>query len=295
MISHSILEPYDYVEDRKGWIYLVKGYMPVSGNVVVAPIYSPEPNRKKTKNIRVESLRNKIGESALSTGNDIELKLDFIKKHYNRSTPFRINSSLENDAAVRALVDLSIESNCDLRLFGSRRLNIDKPGSDWDFLILGCTDPNSYVKKLINTDFVRAFNSSEIETRVQRYKHSEHWATPSVLRKIFSKTTLYVKTELGEIGLFFAGNTPFHLSPIGEEPDLHSIVGAPLRNRGLSFSMPREITIRSEESIHTVRTVSWSLCGLELCDQETFKFDGLVSLGNKEWWFGSNHSKIQMA
>lgn len=288
--------PYDYVSDKTNWIYLVKGEVHDTQMLIGAPIYSPPPlrNKCKTDGAFHKTLYSK--KTLLSSGFDREIHKSEIIKYYpiiNINCSYKKNN-FNHSNIINYIYTESKKFGVKIYLFGSRLLGLETECSDWDFVIQGCKNPQLFVKNLIKQGHgrCRGFSSQEIYDRVDRYVLSESWASSIILEKIFSKTTTYLKSDCGELGIFFRKENNIYL-PIASEFNFCSeIKGKIIRNKGGSYSMPREILIDYNNKIIKIKTISWLLCGLEEFEGSYVRFQGIYKLSENEWWFGANGSNI---
>lgn len=294
----NYIEPYDYIKDSNGNIYLAKGLTKNKKACLAKLVYvrieekiikSKSSYPKASHNIPFHRAHN-----ASHMDYIIELKeIVEVVKFKN----FRLTESKDISPIIKEIVRLVNSNNGKAYLFGSRILKIDNSESDWDLIITGIEDPKKLVSKIIMpmSDKIRVFNHEEIMDRVNRYSKPNGFFRMKTLLELFKDTTLYLKYFDFEIGLFFSG---------GEEvllPDFESlsnsvyksIVGEIVSANGASFHIPRSFKIKTPENeILNIITPIWELGGLELLEGKKITINGLQKINNKEWWLGGSNSEV---
>lgn len=289
------VKSYDYFEDDNGWIYLFKGVILSKEKIVGSPVYTPGTNRLKVKTFSEPHLKLSAKKTSLSMGNEREIPFGKVKKLFRNSEALHsLHPAIKGHKFLQSFIEIMSSLGLTVRLFGSRQLGIETPQSDWDFLVSGTDEPKIVVEKLISkfAGQLRLFNSVEIDDRVSRYALDEPWANKNLLGKIFSKSTLYLKSPVGELGLFFEGSSPNKLPNEVLNGESKDMAGRFLKSSGKSFHMPREFLVESDGEVQKILTISWALGGVEELEGCQVQFSGLRKIGERTWWFGCNGSDI---
>jgi len=198
---------------------------------------------------------------------------------------------IQQNIVLEKLYQLSLCNNANLFLFGSRLLRIEKPLSDWDFIVQ-CANPRLFYEKIIqNITEIRPYSESELFERAKRFTNPNSMYYTDELYSIFKQTCTYTKyNDIDiDIGLFFVKS--FHNLWTKGTEYVQSLNNCIL-NKELSdsYSMPRFISITKENN--TVARViynDWLLYGIEDVQCEKIYFfnlwkvnDNLYVLDNKE-------------
>lgn len=294
------MHSFDYIEDTEGWIYVSRGVIVGTNLVVVEAMYDPLQNR--LGKYRGESTEGENIPSSVPCpmAGDTQYLLypKNIKKVFPRQE-IEITDYDEHNELLNRINDIVSRHGAHCYLFGSRRLKIGKDDSDYDILVFGCMNPCKTVQLIaenLNGE-VRRFSQQECSNRAIRYGYPNGPLSPEFLARIFSKTTMYLKTQLGEIGIFFASHNDSNIPNILK---LHhvpeeSIVGTIIPSGGASHLMPRQFFIETENNkIQRIVTVSWELGGIEENAGLKVRLAGVRAIRNNKWWFGGPKISLEI-
>lgn len=301
IVAHDVF-PLDYLEDNKGWIHIVKNTL-TSDEFITKPIYSPSPNRNKYKSQRTYGKTCPSGiYSTISENGDFILSRKNISKHYcSRSVYFDKSIIPKYRSDLIHLYEVFSSTGCQAFLFGSRLLNTYDSQSDWDVIIVGDLTIDSILKTAVSSSnkMLRFFTVDECDARAMRYGAGESHISTETLRRIFPKTTFYLKSKFGEIGIF-SGNKNTFIGKNNVLSNTHktTLTGKIIPSQGTSFSMPRIFKIIDENiGESSVTTTIWSLCGIERLSGVRCRISGAIPTdGNgKCFWLGGSSAKFSLA
>ncbi|GHT84900.1 hypothetical protein FACS1894137_08510 [Spirochaetia bacterium] len=294
----STISPYDYVEDKNGWIYVVKAVL-ANDQIIAKAFYNRirENHVVKCKEYfgNIKTLPENKNYNFGGPMDYVLTENDLLRIYGHDKYPILTYPNC--DTIVYKIALLAEEFGFSAYLFGSRRLEIENESSDWDILFVGDSSPfillNYIVEKL--TPGVRFFSSSECDNRAKRYMKRNYF-NYETLSKIFRKGTLYLKRNENEIGVFFVRKTTnidFSLYSINDKAN-YKINGKILQSGGSSAFMPREFQIQnSKQEIFCIRTVLWEIGGIEANYCTDVEFSGLYRLCDGSYWFGGKKTRMR--
>jgi len=295
-------QPFDYVEDSMGWLYLVKAVFLLSGEIVAKAMYYPhEGCLKKCKNSLPE-LNLILPQPVARFGGffDFILQQSTISKWNPRTAQILPANTGQVNSLVNHIATTLEQLGAKCYLFGSRALGLHTNQSDWDILILSTECPSKLLKFLLLTfgKTIRLFSTEECQQRANRYASQPNGIDYDVLFKIFQYSTPYLKSDHVEIGLFFS---PPFCKPLPFEPNdlvneqLFSLYAYPIDSIGTSYHLPRRICVQDVNGhFHTIYSVIWELGGIEQVQDILFEFSGLRKIDNYTWWMGGEEATLRI-
>lgn len=295
------VQSYDYIEDHNGWIYLVKGWIENSGHAIAKAFYSPiSPKCIKCKNNMPDDIIPPI-HSIMPYGGHLDYlvpkkEIDFV---YSRSAVPLVEIEHSCDP-IHGIAKSMEKANVECFLFGSRRLNIGSAYSDWDILCLSPLDPRLLIRLIIRGagNGARLFTESECHERAIRYANQPGSFEIDALSILFNYTTSYLKTNCGEIGIFFGQTgTSSVVLDFDTLNDLccTEIIGAVLPVGGTSYDLPRRFSIQdSDGAVHFIMSTLWEIGGIEACSGRIVRLSGLIPLGENSWWMGGLEAAVEI-
>lgn len=294
----SQVHAYDYIKDLLGNVYIVRGVIYKTNEIIIKPIAIYKTSDLEKFDPNDQGHLKQIPYSSYEWGDpdNYSCKLEDIESLFKRDQV--LNSDHPNNPKL--LRDVIETISCDkikVYLFGSRRLNLENQTSDWDILIISNSHYGEIVDKLVTNleGRVRLFNRNECLKRANHYAWPCSHLNKQFLIKAFQKTTSYLKTEIGEVGIFFASNTDTCLPYIDSTKiSEHHLRGRIIRSDGSSHLMPRNFLIQcSDGEIKKVGTIMWGLGGIEECAGEYVSLRGLEMLSKDSYWLGGSSSSLE--
>lgn len=292
-IENIMAKPLDYFMDHSGWIHIVKAV--INPTLFISkPLYAPGLVKKKYKT-KIEALNHPPNGTPCTFADtfDYLIEKDKIQRWFRPRAKLLTTSQLpKNRPDLRYLVDKICHKECKAYLFGSRLLNIESENSDWDIIIESDIALHEIVSKIVELSggSLRFFSSSECCERIKRYGSTQGLLSTETLEKLFQATTVYLKSSLGEIGIF-SGNLNTMANNL-EQIDFNeqdTIVGIITETNGLSHCMPRCFDIDDEEKGRvTIVTTIWPIGGLELLAGRKVRIRGVnkIDSSSKLYWLG---------
>ncbi len=291
---------YDYVRDAEGRTYVIRGRLANRAIYAAKVIYSPSrpAHRKCCTRLPAHRAVPKFARCPLADSTVFLLSPEDIVAHYPRNQRL-LKEESPSLPVVQQFCRIVESLGCEIYLFGSRRLDIAAPDSDWDCLITLPPAPPIVLSAILGELCKRArrYNEPEIVRRARRYAWPAGPNPVETLIQVFSQTTTYLKTRATELGIFFISKAD------GCLPDLpkllhvapQSISGSIVDSRGHSYLMPRFINIRTQAgTVATVKTTMWDCAGLEALRGLDVAFHGVRRICGSTWWFGGPEARMEL-
>ncbi len=291
--------PYDLVQDDTGWTFAVKGICE-SGELLVKAVYAPPgilPRKYKERPAIVWSSAHVVPCSVSSLGDYLLSPLCCSYLQPRALTKAAMNGGNPIAAEVASLIE---QSGARVELAGSRRAGLHRRESDWDLLVLGVSHPIELVRLVLAVieHRGRLYRRPEIVERARRYSSCSSHASFSTLVALFGRTTLYLRTNHGEVGLFFDSPDPPLL------PDLRAVSGiVPLTISGqilpcsgTSYHMPRRFRIATNVmGIIEIWTPIWEFGGLEELAGKRVSLTSLRQISPLRYWLGGPNVRLELS
>lgn len=298
-VDLKTIHAYDYIKDKNGWIHVVRAFSNKKLCLITNPHYPPKnSNIRKTKgDIPLNIIKPNGTIWSFGDGKLLKISLKDIIEIYPRLTIQSI--SFPNiPRIVQKLLDYFSKKDCNVYLFGSRRLSLEENYSDWDLLIDSKVSIGALISEFVslNSSSVRLYNYEECKYRATRYNNEN--VPLKQLENILLSTTIYLKTSQVEIGIFAVANDDgFIPSELIYDtlPGCHEIIGQIKFGNGESYLMPRRIfLLNNSKKIITILTANWVLAGIEELEGVNIKLSGLKKLSSHSYWFGGDNSKFEI-
>jgi hypothetical protein len=288
------------VKDKRGWVHVVRGALADTAVSIVHAVYGPSRLKVIEKGC-ASGVAPAAHLHAWHEGDDCDLLLG---PRFVRSVIPRHGLPLASVARKPQLLsDIdAMLARCRVSafLFGSRRLRVHHPGSDWDLILNiprnGIT-PGQVVASLAaeSGGRLRRFTASECRARAGRY-HRGHRISLDCLSTIFERSTPYLRSHTGEIGVFFTSDSDSLIPRIAREASKspRSLDGTILPAAGESFLMPRRVRVGTPDGVVTVISVLWFMGGIEELAGSLVRMTGLYRLSDDAWWMGGQTAAIHL-
>ncbi|MED7927130.1 nucleotidyltransferase domain-containing protein [Nonomuraea sp. LP-02] len=259
-------EPYDYVATSNGVLGSFRAYME-SGDIAFRPVYRASgaswtkltPSAAAALPARRHLLLDR--DCALARKEEVTLVIPW----RSRAVGAPEASRSDHPPALRGLMSELRSRGVRVYLYGSRLLGRRSGGSDWDFVV----EHRGDLAELLRSCRTRpgAFlGSPEISSIATSYEVNTIGSTSreDVLR-LLRRSWCALRVDGAMIDFFLAGSEGSTIPDMQfRRLPLTTCEGVVEPSSGLSFSMPRQVRIRtSTKRVVNLRHVSWILCGLE--------------------------------
>ncbi len=290
---------FDYVVDRDGWTYVVRGYAPGSGLLAAKVIYAPTPKHveKCKARLPVGCPQPRANEWDLGANTEYVLPPELIVRVLPREA-LPIAEVRNAPDIVRKIHMVVRRCGGNSYLFGSRRLGYETRESDWDLLVSSRLQPADMTATIVNDlrGQVRKFSRSECCSRARRYAAPLGLFAFRSLREVFTECTMYLRSEIGEIGVFFISDHDSRIPELTSVPmqETQVLIGQILPSAGKSHLMPRVIHLLNDKhGPLRILTTLWELGGLEELASRRIIIRGARRLDCSDWWLGGRTASVE--
>ncbi|MEV4555342.1 hypothetical protein [Nonomuraea wenchangensis] len=259
-------EPYDYVATSNGVLGSFRAYTE-NGDIAFRPIYRGSgASRTKLTPSAAAALPGRRHllldrDCALARKEEVTLVIPWRSREVGAPGA----SSDDHPPALRGLMSELRSGGVRVYLYGSRLLGWRSGGSDWDFIVEHQGDLAELLRSCRTRPgtFLRLPEISSIATSYE-VSTMGSISRDDVLR-LLRRSWCALQVEGAVIDFFLAGSESAIIPDMqfGRLP-LTNCEGVVEPSSGLSFSMPRQVRIRTSTTrVVNLRHVSWILCGLE--------------------------------
>lgn len=289
---------YDYIRDWHDNVYVVHGIVCDTPEIIVRPISICGATGPEKYNPNIPDRRQKIPYPVYEWGDpdNYVVMLDDIQTIFARDK-IPCCKYPQRHKLLSDIVEAISNNNTTTYLFGSRRLDLARPASDLDILVVGNGPRREVVDRVVSSlgGRVRMFNNTECLERAGRYSWPYGYITRQFLIRAFPRTTCYLKTQIGEVGVFFASNSDTVVPRLyTKNKSPHHLRGWIVRSNGSSYLMPRSFIIECPDgSFKEIGTILWSLGGIEECAGEEISLGGLYMVSEERYWLGGADTSVE--
>jgi hypothetical protein len=296
---NGTFSPYDYLYDREGNIYVVRGSVPGHPGVVARLVYENVPGgpRKRTHYGRLAVPSAPDPSSVYALPEDRLLRPSQVRRHVRRDSRGPLSRREWHGSLVASLLDALTDRGATLYSFGSRVLGMGRDGSDWDFLLSVRGNPRPMIADAIEGrgGGLSFLDDAEVEESIRRYGHEVPYADRDLLTRVKRRTTLYLRGAGARVD-FFAISPDDGLMPALDIDRLETadVLGTILPSEGQSYLMPRRVRVRESSGMEvTVIHTCWPLLGIEAFAGHQVRMDGVFRSGPNSYWFSQNYSTLR--
>ncbi|WP_290920375.1 hypothetical protein [Halodesulfovibrio sp.] len=283
-----MINSYDYIFDKKGNIYTVRGKTQTG---VVATLTYYKSQQRLTREKKACSYKK-------LNINPLEHSISEFEIPYSKITkvvPFSSrNQRILDLQSPFSSICQRIVQNCqaDVYLFGSRLLQLEKTTSDFDYII----DTTERIEEI--TQYIAMFSevsnlsNSRISKRASRYRLDSPGIEHETAIWLAKNCTSYINVNGQEIGIFFTNtkySCPFIPSCVNNLAK-HNFSGYFIHTAESCY-MPRILKVKNEFEEIRVITTSWLLFNATQW-QGYVQLTNLFHLSDNYYFFSNNHSQI---
>ncbi|MFG1994444.1 nucleotidyltransferase domain-containing protein [Actinoplanes sp. NPDC048988] len=198
------------------------------------------------------------------------------------------------DKGFREFVALAEESGAKLYAYGSRLLGKEGPGSDWDVLIEGLSDPFRLVAQVVQQIPAARYRTDGELASLFTLPRQNVPISATDLVSILRDGLPYFYIRDFPVDLMKAGPAQVPVIPDLEREDI-DIVGTIVGDAVDAYSMPRRLSLAlGSGEIVSVFFLTWFLQGLGRRIGQKVTFQALRRDRQGKLWFASRFSKITL-